>query len=266
MADSPEAAIDIIHAALLIARLAYPDLDETVYRQYLNDTAQRLRSRLDKTAGIVEKIEALNHVMFEEEVFRGNPQHYFDPDNSFLNRVIDRRRGIPITLSVIYIEIGRMAGLNLYGMALPGHFLTALFYESGRIFIDPFNMGEILSEAECRNRIRRRPDEKSKWDTPRIPPASKRDILTRMLRNLKAIYVHTHRNINALEVLHWILALNPGAAAELRERGLLYEAMGNTHQALLDLERYLALAPEAEDRERIEHKTNTLRKHPQWLH
>ncbi len=266
LARLPEDAIDIIHAGLLIGRLAYPRLDEIAYRQYLDETAQKLGSRLGKTAEIGGRIAALNTIMFEDEGFQGDSQHYFNPDNSFLNRVIDRRRGIPITLSVLYIEIGRMAGLNLSGIPLPGHFITALFNESGRLYIDPFNKGEILTEQECLNRIKKPPVEASQLDIQQVPPASKRDILSRMLRNLKAVYVHTQRDINALEVLHWILSLNPDATAELRERGLIYEALGNLHQARLDLERYISLVPEAGDREHIERKIQAFRENPQWLH
>jgi len=266
LVDLPETELDMVHASLLIARLAYPNLDEHRYRQYIDDITERLRPRIADAAGMPAKIEGLNHLLFEEEGFRGNRDHYFDPDNSFLNRVIDRRCGIPVTLSVIYMEIGCAVGLDIIGIAVPGHFLTAALGASGRIFIDPFNRGEVLSVQECRDRMGKKQATPGPLDPRQIPPAGKREILARILRNLKTIFIHTHREMNVLEVLHWILAIYPEAVREWRERGLRHEAMGNARQAVEDFNRYLTQAPEAEDRELIEHRIHYLSQHPRWLH
>ena len=266
LAELPDEEIDLVGAALLIARVSYPRLDEAVYRQYLSELTGRLRSRLNETDRPVAMIEKLNRILFEEEGFRGNRHNYFDPDNSFINRVVDRKLGIPITLSLIYTEVGKKAGMNLSGIALPVHFITALFHESGRTLIDPFKQGEILSEEECRTMVRRRLGEESAFDTRQLSPARPKEILIRMLRNLKAIYLQTHNDMKAFQMLHWILTLDPGSKAELRERGLLYEALGNTDRAAEDLERYIALSPGPETERIIGSKIEMLKKKSTRLH
>ena len=266
LAELPDEEIDLVGAALLIARVPYPRLDEAVYRQYLSELTGRLRSRLNKTDRPVAMIEKLNRILFEEEGFRGNRHNYFDPDNSFINRVVDRKLGIPITLSLIYTEVGKKAGMNLSGIALPVHFITALFHESGRTLIDPFKQGEILSEEECRTMVRRRLGEESAFDPRQLSPASPKEILIRMLRNLKAIYLQTHNDMKAFQMLHWILTLDPGSKDELRERGLLYEALGNTDRAAEDLERYIALSPGPETERIIGSKIEMLKKKSTRLH
>lgn len=266
LADLPDEEIDPMGAALLIARMSYPRLNETVCRQYLSELTERLRAQLNETDRPVAMIEKLNRILFEEEGFRGNRHHYFDPDNSFINRVMDRKLGIPITLSLIYTEVGRRAGMNLSGIALPGHFITALFCESGRILIDPFNQGEILSEEECRIRLRKDSGGKRAVDTRRLSPAGPKEILMRWLRNLKAIYLHADNDIKAFEMLHWILTLDPDATVELRERGLLYEALGNTDRAVGDLERYLELSPGVETEQEVRSKIKKLKQQSTWLH
>ena len=266
LAELPDEEIDLVGAALLIARVPYPRLDEAVYRQYLSELTGRLRSRLNETDRPVAMIEKLNRILFEEEGFRGNRHNYFDPDNSFINRVVDRKLGIPITLSLIYTEVGKKAGMNLSGISLPAHFIAALFHESGRILIDPFKQGEILSEEECRTMVSRRLGEESAFDTRQLSPARPKEILIRMLRNLKAIYLQTHNDMKAFQMLHWILTLDPGSKAELRERGLLYEALGNTDRAAEDLERYIALSPGPETERIIGSKIEMLKKKSTRLH
>jgi regulator of sirC expression with transglutaminase-like and TPR domain len=266
LAELPDEEIDLVGATLIIARISYPRLDETVYRRYLSELTERLRSRLNETDRPVAMIEKLNRILFEEEGFRGNRHNYFEPDNSFINRVIDRKLGIPITLSLIYTEVGKQAGMNLSGISLPVHFIAALFHESGRILIDPFNHGEILSEKECRTIVRRRLGEESAFDTRQLNPAGPKEMLIRMLRNLKAIYLKTHNDMKAFQMLHWILTLDPGSGAELRERGLLYEAMGNTDRAAKDLERYIALSPGKETERIIGSKIEELKKKSTRLH
>ena len=266
LAELPDKKIDIVDAALLIARMAYPRLDETYYPAYLSELAKRLQSRLHKTDRPVVMIEKLNRVLFEEEGFRGNRQNYFDPDNSFINRVVDRKLGIPITLSLIYTEVGKKAGMNLSGISLPVHFIAALSHESGRILIDPFNRGAILSEEECRIMVKGRLGRESDFDTRQLNTASPREILIRMLRNLKAIYQQTHHDMEAFQMLHWILTLDPDSRVELRERGILYEALGNSDGAARDLARYVELSPGEETEKIMGNKIETLKKKGTLLH
>lgn len=259
--DRPERHIDLVSAALTIARLAYPLLDTSRYRRYFDELGQRFQTDVkEEGLGAGTIIDRLNRLLFEEEGFRGNYQNYFDPDNSFLNQVLDRKIGIPITLSLVYMETGKRAGLNLRGIPLPGRFIVGLFHAAGRLYIDVFNRGEILTEQECRQRAGNDPVADC------LVPAENKAILKRLLRNLRAIYQYRNQNLLTLELLQWILILDPESADDLKQRGLLYEAIGNRGQALVDLSRYLTLVPHATDRNTIERKINELRIRPGWLH
>ena len=264
--NSPDESIDLIGAAMVIARTSYPHLDEAFYRQYLETLANRFQSSLNRSDQPMEMINKLNRILFDEEGFQGNQHAYFDPDNSFLNRVIDRKLGIPITLSLIYIEVGRLAGLNLSGIALPGHFIAAFFFQSERILLDPFNKAKVLSEKECQILVSSRLSQKDNVNALRLTPAKPKEILIRMLRNLKAIYLHSNNDLKTFEMLNWILILNPDAAEERLERGLRYEALGNNDQAVRDFERYLELAFKPENTDEIQSKIERLKKQTTWIH
>jgi regulator of sirC expression with transglutaminase-like and TPR domain len=258
--DQEDGLIDRVKAALTIARLAYPTLDAADYHGKLDALGQRLLTVIDETDGAGAAIFHLNQLIFEEEGYRGNIEDYYDPDNSFLNRVMDRKIGIPITLALVYMETGRRAGLNLCGIPLPGRFMVGRFHATGRLYIDVFNKGEILTEKECRQRVGYDP-------AAEFPgPADNKAIIKRMLRNLRAIYQYRNDHLMTLELLQWILILDPNSADELKQRGLLYETIGNRGQALLDLSRYLALKPDAADRESMGRKIKELQSRPGWLH
>ena len=266
IAKLPDESIDLFSAAMVIARTGYPHLDEAFYRQYLKTLANRFKSSLKRSDQPMEMINKLNQVVFNEEGFQGNQHSYFDPDNSFLNRVIDRKLGIPITLSLIYIEVGRLAGLNLAGVALPRHFIAALFSQSDRIFLDPFNKAKVLSEKECQIIASSGLSQKDNVNVLRLTPAKPKEILIRMLRNLKAIYVHSNNDLKTFEMLNWILILNPDAAKERLERGLRYETMGNNDRAVVDFERYLELSFNSENTSEIKSKIERLKQQTTWIH
>jgi regulator of sirC expression with transglutaminase-like and TPR domain len=266
LSEVPDESVDMVNGALLIARTTYRDLDEAFYRQYLAGLADRYRSSLNRIDPPMEMIAKLNRIIFEEEGFRGNSRDYFNPDNSFLNRVIDRRLGIPITLSLIYIEVGRSAGLDFQGIALPGHFIAALFYKSDRILLDPFNKAKILSEKDCQRIVGPRLDHNNFDALLTLTLAKPKEILIRMLRNLKAIYLHSNNELKTFEMLHWILSLKPDAVKERLERGLRYEAMGNSGRAIEDFQRYLELSPGMEDDYEIQSKIENLKKQNTWMH
>jgi regulator of sirC expression with transglutaminase-like and TPR domain len=266
LAKLPDQSIDLKSGALLIARTSYPHLDEAVYHRYLVALSDRFQSSLDKSDQPMQMIDKLNRTLFDEEGFRGDRNNYFDPENSFLNRVIDRKLGIPITLSLIYIEVGRSAGLNLYGIALPRHFIVAFSNESGRILLDPFNKAKVLSEKECQVIASDRLDRKDNINRLSLSPAKPKEILIRMLRNLKAIYFHSSNDLKTFEMLHWILVLEPDAAKERLERGLRYEALGNNDRAIGDFERYLELSSELENAIEIKSKIERLKKQTTWIH
>jgi regulator of sirC expression with transglutaminase-like and TPR domain len=266
LAKSPDEQIDTVGAAFVIARTAYPDLDESGYRHALQSMAERLRSDLHPGDHPVEQIEKLNRILFKQEKFKGNRHNYYEPDNSYLNRVMDRKTGIPITLSLIYTEVSRLAGLNIYGIGMPGHFIAALHHETGRILIDPFNKGDILSEETCRKMVGDRLGPRAAFQARWLKPVTSKEIVMRMLRNLKAIYLYLENNAKAFEMLHWLLILDPDAPKERLERGLQYEAMGNTDRAVRDFERYLELRPDAADYGLIRSRIENLKTKTTWVH
>lgn len=258
LVKKPEDRIDLVEAALLIARTAYPEMKSPEYTRLLEAWAGRLRRQTSPYSSAGDVLRELNRMMFEEEGFKGDADNYYDPQNSFLNRVLERKKGIPITLSLVYSEVGRLAGFPVHGIALPGHFIVGLFHEAGILYIDPFNQGEVLAERECRKMIEVRFGREAAADAGWRKPAGKKTILKRMLRNLKAIYHHSGHDLQTLEMIQWILAIDPDAAAELKQRGLLYEAMGNFASAVLDFKHYLEAAPSAEDEQIIKRKITLL--------
>ena len=266
LAEKEEDQIDLVEAALMIARTAFPDLSVSDCTELLDRWAERLQSGLGDSPSAGDILIRLNRILFDEEGFRGNRQNYYDPQNSFLNRVIERKLGIPITLSLIYSEVGRRAGYPVHGIALPGHFIAGLLHPAGVLFIDPFNQGEILTEEECQQRIEARYGRTAASDGSWKKPATKKAILQRMLRNLKAIYRHLNQDLQSFEMIQWILAVDPDAPAELKERGLLYEAMGNDAFAVRDLEHYLEVAPASDDLEQITQIIETLRQSQRKTH
>jgi regulator of sirC expression with transglutaminase-like and TPR domain len=266
LAKGPEDNIDLVDAALLIARTAFPDLISSHYKMLLDGWANRLRETLGSCTSAGDILSGLNRILFDEEGFQGDHHNYYDPQNSFLNRVLERKLGIPITLSLVYSEVGRRAGLPVHGISLPGHFIAGLFHTSGTLYIDPYNQGEILTETECLSMIQSRYGREAAADSSWKKPAGKKMIVKRMLRNLKAIYRQLGQDLQSFEMIQWILAVDPDAPDELKERGQLYETMGNSAFAVRDLEHYLAVAPASADKEMVELKINMLRHSKQWLH
>ncbi len=240
LASLADDRIDLAHGAFLIAKAAYPDLKESLYLERLGQLASRVKIDMTADTESEDIIAKLNDVLFEQEKFRGNRKNYYDPDNSFLNRVLDRKTGIPITLSLIYIEVAGRLGLDVRGIGLPGHFITALYHASEKIFIDPFNRGEILTVDECLEIIRTHMGNAFTPDLHWLQPISRKELLTRMLRNLKPIYAQQDNDVMLFKTIHWILTLQPESLAELSERAMLYETMGNPIRAVNDWERYIA--------------------------
>ncbi len=242
---SPEPSLSLAEAALVIARDEYPALDVDAYLHKLDELAERVRAELPAKPGLEEMIVTLNHFLFIEQGFAGNADDYYDPRNSFLNEVLDRKLGIPITLSILYLEIGRRLGLELEGVSFPGHFLVKYPTEEGDLVLDPYSGGMPLDENDLQTLLDRT------YSAPdNAPPlgqllvsAGKKDILVRMLRNLKGVYQQNNQPAKMLNALNRILLIAPDLTPELLERARLHDQLECQRAALNDYQRYLALEP-----------------------
>ena len=251
---TPDSSFNIAECALIVAQHEYPSLDVPGYLRQLDQIAERLRLRLPADAGKPHVISMLNHYLFHELGYAGNRDNFYDPRNSFLNDVIDRRIGIPITLSILYMEIGRRVGVNLQGVSFPGHFLAKYVTDQGVIVLDPFNQGISLSEADLRERLRQSGGGVDSLDMPLsalLRAATPHEILLRLARNLKAIYSNAGELEKAIATANLILCLNPQDASELRDRATMYHQLFCYRAALADFERLVQIDVDAAEDDRI---------------
>ena len=257
-----DARIDLSRACLLIAQDAYPDLDVERYIGEIERMATRLRARLAPTAAGEDRIVALNQLLYEELGYWGNTEDYYDPRNSYLNEVIDRRTGMPITMSILYMELGRRIGLPVEGVSFPGHFLVRVRLHGGMLVLDPFSGGAPQSEDELRSRVKRVIPDGVADDLPAselpldqfLEPATNRQILARVLRNLKGIYRKANKPERMLDVLNRMLLVTPDASAELRDRGYVYQRLECYRAAFKDLTDYAEREPDAPDLDEVRSK------------
>ncbi len=253
--------IDLLRAALTIARTEYPDLDFEGYGARIEELARRVKRLAPDLGDPSESIAALNRVLFEEEGFRGNREDYYDPRNSLLNDVLDRKLGIPITLAVVYMEVARRVGFPLVGVGMPGHFLLKHYDVDGReILIDPFNRGSILTAKDCQQRLDELYGGQMRLQPDFLMAVSRRQVLVRMLNNLRSIYL-TGRNFRkALPIVDLILAIYPRSPEDVKQRAMLRWSLGQNRGALADLEDYLKMLPEASDADEIRQTAASLRR------
>lgn len=246
VAKSPEP--DLATTALLIARLEFPHLDASRYLDRLDEMGETAVERLADTPSddARGRIEVLNHYLYDEQGFAGNHQQYDDPRDNLLNAVLDRRTGIPITLALVYIEVARRAGVKVEGVNFPGHFLLRMPHRTDDdtqvdtdLIVDPFHRGAVLSETDCRRLLRSHVGAQTVFDRRLLMRATKLQIIVRMLVNLKRIYVKMRSFPQARAVIELLLALDPSAMTELRDRGLLAYHLNDFSAALKDLETYL---------------------------
>jgi regulator of sirC expression with transglutaminase-like and TPR domain len=236
--------VPLARGALLIAKEEYPDLNLDHYVDRLSELAREAEPIVWAGNETVEKVQLLSHFLFEQKGFEGNRDAFSDPRNSFLNDVLERRLGIPITLSVIYLEVGRRLGLNLYGVSFPAHFLVKAVDERGELLIDPFSGGIILTLEQVKAKLAEIYRQPVELHPAMLKSAGARQILVRMLRNLKAIYTGASDWARSLSALDRILMLDPRAVEELAERGQVYERLECFKAALDDFRSFLSLAPE----------------------
>lgn len=257
-----DASLPVFEAALAIAQDEYPALDMLAMLHEVDEYGSRLRKRIPADAPMTHRVHSLNQLFFKELGFRGNANDYYDPDNSYLNRVIERRCGLPITLSLLYMEIGQQAGIPLQGVAFPGHYLVKVRIGGGEAFLDVFNSGASLTYDDLLGRIE--PDLETAHTTPAaiaafLYPASPRETLARTLRNLKNIYRYDKDWKRLLDVQQRLVILLPEESDELRDRAAAYAQLDCPHAAIDDLEAYLAARPAAKDRAAIGEQIKMLR-------
>jgi regulator of sirC expression with transglutaminase-like and TPR domain len=230
----PEDEVDLATAALLIGATEYPTVDVQRELATLESLAAGAARWVSERQEPLQAVNALSRWLFDDLGFTGNQEDYYDPRNSYLNEVLARRVGIPITLSLVYIEVGRRLGVPLLGIGMPGHFLVR-HRDEEKLFIDPFHKGVLLSVDECRQRFHLMTNNTVAWEPGHLAPIRNRDFIARMLRNLKAIYVRREDFERALTVLDMLVALLPEAAEERRDRGLIHHRLGHNPEALVDL-------------------------------
>ncbi|MDE3196819.1 MAG: tetratricopeptide repeat protein [Acidobacteriota bacterium] len=237
------AEIELDEAALEIARLEYPDLDAARYIRLLDDYAFEIATRADDLSDGPSFLQAANAVLFEDMGFKGDSADYYNPDNAYLNRVLETRKGMPIVLSLIYMEIARRLAKPVYGIGLPGHFLIQYNDGAYSVYIDPFN--QALARVESAN-------------PADLVPADKRSIAMRLLNNLRYIYFERQDSERAIRVLNLLLEADPGAADEYKQRAVAHLQLQQFRQAAEDFKRYLELNPKAADRDRVEEHLRNL--------
>ena len=243
-------ALPLLGVALLIARDEYPDLDPRQYEQQVREHAAQVREAIDDDAHRTQMMRAINHHLFEDVGYAGNHDEYYDPRNSYLNEVLDRRLGNPISLALVQMEVARRVGLPLDGISFPGHVLVRLPVDDGMLVMDPFNRGRPLDVDELRQRARAHmggdvPDDDALSQI--LHPASHRTILVRVLRNLHGVYQERGDWERATRSADRVLKLVPDNAEALRDRGLGYLELGHHAGAREDLQRYLQRNPGVED-------------------
>lgn len=250
---APDEEIPLVWASLVIARDEYPDLDFPAYERRAAEYGERARSLIPNEDPL-QAMRWLNSYMFDELGFEGNQADYYDPRNSYLNDVFDRRLGIPISLAVVQLDIAQRVGLPLKGVSFPGHFLVSLPVDGGLLVLDPYSKGRSLDAGELKRRAQPHVGNHELRDdqlTSLLSPATNRAILTRMLRNLKALYTERDDFERALRCTHRLLTLDAEQPNELRDRGLLYLRVGHLNAGRDDLARYLADNPNASDADQI---------------
>lgn len=252
LATAPDEQIPLSWGALVLARDEYPELD---LERYAIDMAE-LAAPIAGGHGVdpLDTVRAINRVLYDERGFSGNQADFYDPRNSYLNEVLDRRLGIPITLALLQMDIANRVGLPLRGVSFPGHFLVSLPLDDGLLVLDPFHRGRSIDLDELKARAQPHLGEgevEEEQISELLSPASNRSILARMLRNLKTLYAEREDWPRALRCADRLLVLEPDHATDLRDRGLLYLEIGHVAGAMRDLGRYLSTSPAPADAEKV---------------
>jgi regulator of sirC expression with transglutaminase-like and TPR domain len=251
--------IDLARGSLAIAREEYPDLDVDAYLRRLDELAAQVQRNMPAGASPERRVGRLNSVLFHDLGFDGNRDDYYDPRNSFLNEVLDRRTGIPITLCLVYMEVGQRCGLDVQGVGFPGHFLCKVVLEDGELVVDPFQKGHLLGLDEIKKRLLAAVGDRVPFDARVLRAARPLEILVRMLQNLRSVYEERDDMPRALSAVDRLLLLAPQNLRGLRDRASICEKLGGAAAAAADLERVLSIDPSAEDAPALRARVRRLR-------
>ena len=270
LASIDDASVPLFGTALLIARDEYPQLDPGLYDRLVQDHADAVRDEIDAIEPTPLKMHAINRYLFEDLGYSGNTSEYYDPRNSYLNEVFERRLGNPLSLALVQIEVARRLGVPLAGVSFPGHFLVRLpVGDEGVLVMDPFNRGRPLGVEELRDRAKPHlggapPDDNAL--TKILDPATNRAMLVRLLRNLHGLYAERDDWTRAARSADRILQLQPEHPEALRDRALAYLKLGHRHGARRDLEQYLHRHPQAADGGSLRERLVELNREPARPH
>jgi len=256
----PEPSFDLARAALLVAAETNPNMDVDGHLHTLDTWAEQLRALLQPEWNNLQKLARLRHFLFEVLRFRGDHEDYYSPSNSMLNEVMDRRLGVPLTLSIIFMELGWRIGMPFEGVGFPGHFLVRLTGEPRDLLLDPFSDGRSVHDEDCRHMLEEISGGKLEMCDAYLNSISKHDMIARLLLNLKGAYLRAEDDQGALDAVDRLLVLRPGDLDEVRDRGLLLYRLRRYGPAIDQLKRYVEERPDAPDRETIETHLVNLRR------
>lgn len=260
--ELPDRMIDLTEAALVIALEEYPSLQLDRYLDQIDEWGEAIRERIEGSPDIERIVAEINRFLFEQEGFHGEADDYYDPRNAYLNEVLDRHAGLPIALSILYIEISRRVGVEMAGVSLPGRFLVKVTGPWGELLIDPFDGGRVLTSLECQLILDRVYGGAVSLNEHHLRATTRHDVLARVLSHIKAIHQARGEADRVMADIDRLLMLDRDDPYELRDRGLVAMKLHRYEDAIGALEAYLARAPHADDRRRIEEQIRYLR---EWL-
>ena len=258
LATGPD--FDLVEAALWVAAEEYPELDVDRELGRVRLISAEGARRVNGLANPFARLDGLRVYLFEELGFRGNIDKYNDPRNCYLNEVLERRLGVPLTLSILFNEVADAAGFEARGVGLPGHFVSAVTWDRRCLLVDPFHGGQVISEEDCRQLVARTTGRPSLFRRTVLQGTDARSTLARLLVNLKHMYVERGEYARALAAVERLLLVTPDSPKEIRDRGFLQAHLGRAGAAIVDLEAYLARSPDAPDKERIQGRVAWLRR------
>jgi regulator of sirC expression with transglutaminase-like and TPR domain len=255
--------LPLTEATVAIAQHAYPDLDGQGVLDQIDQWGNKLKQRITPDTPPIQRLQLLKHFFYNELGFGPNPNDFYAPENSYLHQIIENRRGIPISLAILMMELGQQIGLNIRGVSFPNHFMMRISLQQGEIIMDPLN-GESLSKNQLQEMLDPYLDAKGYRGELSLPlniflrVSSSREILSRFMRNLKMIYSEDERWERLLGIQERLVILLPDSAEEVRDRGLIFAQLEYVRPAIADLQRYLSEMPGAEDTTDIREHIATL--------